>query len=502
MNTLLRRHCPMLAMACLMCLVLQAPEARADAWNATNNPERFQIDLQYDLAAMPVLGAADQIPWTLGYPPKYGDEPGLSTLVKFDQAVYDWGDVGIGNPDQLGPAAGSDYDISRQAQPVLGLDSNLPDPLEDRWGLYHGWAAAAVMEPEPISSVTYNGYGFTADDVKALAIRLYDQAPSDVVGAPCPEDVIPSDDPLGSHGVCQDINAGAFFVVLTNMLGKYKRGLPEGGDPGPGVFTRIASDYQIVEDRPLTEDEAVAILGHPGSRYGDLTGSPDSVKWYRIKMKVGYITESSNTTSHTEEYELILELNGDGDVIGGEWAGRSVYSHPDFVWIPTSVAQTNSYLTTHDVDQLIESAKDGPRMTSKLAAHVDVVARATATLAERTETYDPADLPPEISDNLLRAADSASEALDDSIFLLLDADDASGHERRVLGLRAAARLRHAMAQIRAFEAQVHGGMNGRHPRIAEEAGLGLMAYSEQLIELGNGIADVVVDMAHSESRGG
>jgi len=52
-----------------------------------------------------VLGAADQIPWTLGYPPKYGDEPGLSTLVKFDQAVYDWGDVGIGNPDQLGPAA-------------------------------------------------------------------------------------------------------------------------------------------------------------------------------------------------------------------------------------------------------------------------------------------------------------------------------------------------------------------------------------------------------------
>jgi hypothetical protein len=476
----------MLVGACLTCLVFEAPEARADQWNYSNNPSRFQIAFDYDLAGMPLLGAVDQIPWTLGYQPQYGDEPGLSALVKFDQAVYDWDDVGIGNPDELGPAAGSDYDISRQP--------------EDWWGLDHGWAAAAVMEPEPISSVTYYDHGFTADDVKALAIRLYDKAPSVVVGEPCLEDAILSGDSLGSHGACQDTNAGAFFVVITNMLGRYERALPEDGDPAPGVFTRIASDYQIVEDRSLTEDEAVSMLGHPGERYGDITGNDDSTAWYYVKMDVGYITESSNTTFHAEQYGLILELDGDGEVIGGEWAGRSVYSHPDFVWIPTSVARTNVHLTAHDVDELIDSAKDGPRVTSKLAAHVDVVARATATLAERTETCDPADLPPEISDNLLRAADRASEALDESISLLLEADDAPGHERRVLGQRAAARLRHAMAQIRAFEAQVQGGMNGRHPRIAEDVGLGLMAYSQQLADLGNGIADVVVDMAHSESK--
>lgn len=67
-----------------------------------------------------------------------------------------------------------------------------------------------------------------------------------------------------------------------------------------------------------------------------------------VKADVQYIGESSaeedgNLASHidrytsTNRYEYILELDGEGKIIGGEWVGASKRHHPDFAWLPVRV---------------------------------------------------------------------------------------------------------------------------------------------------------------------
>ncbi|GLE11393.1 hypothetical protein PINS_up023780 [Pythium insidiosum] len=38
----------------------------------------------------------------------------------------------------------------------------------------------------------------------------------------------------------------------------------------------------------------------------------------------------------SEDYSYLLELDGDDNIIGGEWVGSSHTSHPDFLWFPTT----------------------------------------------------------------------------------------------------------------------------------------------------------------------
>lgn len=67
-----------------------------------------------------------------------------------------------------------------------------------------------------------------------------------------------------------------------------------------------------------------------------------------VKADVQYIGESAaeedgNLSSHidrytsTNRYEYILELDGEGKIIGGEWVGSSKRHHPDFAWLPIRV---------------------------------------------------------------------------------------------------------------------------------------------------------------------
>ncbi len=94
---------------------------------------------------------------------------------------------------------------------------------------------------------------------------------------------------------------------------------------------------------------AIAIGGSAATGYAF---NPDAVKLVQVKMESSYIGESSPSTdgplasvldryTHTDSYEYILELDLDGDIIGGEWVGASKRNHPDFLWLPTG-RQTNS----------------------------------------------------------------------------------------------------------------------------------------------------------------
>jgi hypothetical protein len=90
---------------------------------------------------------------------------------------------------------------------------------------------------------------------------------------------------------------------------------------------------------------AVTTNGQPASSY---VFNSRAHQLIYMKTDVQYIIESSAETdgnlasqidvyTATDRYEYILELDTQGDVIGGEWVGASKTFHPDFAWLPVRV---------------------------------------------------------------------------------------------------------------------------------------------------------------------
>ncbi len=82
-----------------------------------------------------------------------------------------------------------------------------------------------------------------------------------------------------------------------------------------------------------------------GSIPTDYVFNANAKKLMKTHMDVDYISESASTTdgnlasqidryTHQDRYDYILELDGNGKIIGGEWIGTSKRQHPDFVWLP------------------------------------------------------------------------------------------------------------------------------------------------------------------------
>lgn len=75
----------------------------------------------------------------------------------------------------------------------------------------------------------------------------------------------------------------------------------------------------------------------------------NAAELHYIASSVNYIAESASTLdgnlassidsyTHTDRYEYILEVDANGDLIGGEWVGASKLAHPDFLWLPTGLS--------------------------------------------------------------------------------------------------------------------------------------------------------------------
>ena len=388
-------------------------DGKAEAWNSTNNPERFQLDLtyRYDELKQYGEGRAEQIPWPSDYWSYYEDSINvrfhghteLSPAEKYDKAFNNWepnmsvrpvdlsADCGMEDTiedthddyyEQLGPAAlwqhknkgnwkarnGKDDDNDGKIDECRGDDY---DGIETWWGLCHAWTPAAILEPEPLHPVTINGVEFTVSDIKALLIAQHDRSSALMLGGRCNEKELERDDEGRiKRDECRDSNAGAFYVIATNMLGKDKRAFAEDRTANYQVWNQPVLGYRITEDQEYTEQEAIEKLGkstEDGS-YADLFDSPEAVSFRHIRMSVDYITESSNTTegaltpnidsyTRTDRYEMIVELDNNGDVVGGEWVGYSQETHPDFLWLPLRAYGGNPSINTSNVEHLLELSR-------------------------------------------------------------------------------------------------------------------------------------------------
>lgn len=88
-----------------------------------------------------------------------------------------------------------------------------------------------------------------------------------------------------------------------------------------------------------------------GAAPSDYIFNANARKFFEVNLEVDFIAESPSNLdgnlagnidryTHTDRYSYVLEVDGDGKIIGGEWVGSSKTDHPDFLWLPTGVRGT------------------------------------------------------------------------------------------------------------------------------------------------------------------
>lgn len=232
----------------------------------------------------------------------------------------------------------------------------------DLWweGICHGWSQAATNYPEPAKVLVSNPDGirvpFGSSDVKALLAMHegynYGGAYS-FTGRRCKvsgkvegegDDRDRNPNPPSEEDAntpdCKDVNAGAFHVVIANMLGIHGRGFVADIDRYNDVWNQPITSYEssVVGEEAITAADTAAgvtrkIRVKTKMTYGE------ELKFYTPELAASgarnFVSKNPVTgTVHQEfrhkPYEYILELDSAGKIVGGTWISQT---RPDFMWM-------------------------------------------------------------------------------------------------------------------------------------------------------------------------
>lgn len=207
-------------------------------------------------------------------------------------------------------------------------DTAASKSAKDWNGICHGWAPAAKNHNEPTPKVMTNPDGlsipFGSADIKGILSYYYafnteDQETSQV-GLRC----FFGGWLGGVKGCDQDLNAGAFHIIIANKFGLQKEGFLVDIDRHKEVWNQPAFGYKsrIVANLPVSK-------GAAGS----------AVREIRVETDFFYVDESDLTWEPVygtpgqkiskKEYVYRLELNYEGKIVGGVWESKE---RPDFLW--------------------------------------------------------------------------------------------------------------------------------------------------------------------------
>ena len=166
---------------------------------------------------------------------------------------------------------------------------------------------------------------------------------------------------------CRDVNAGAWHVVITNLLGLHGRAFVEDRTFDFQVWNQPLLAYEITTQREIELADALELLNSEGEAY---PFNADAARFVEIRMTTDYLVEGHQQTYplgeegyvRHDQYHYILELDGEGRIIGGEWVGSSIDNHPDFLWVPTGPRtgwnrRSNPHVDLETVRMLIQLSR-------------------------------------------------------------------------------------------------------------------------------------------------
>ncbi|MFI5390687.1 MAG: hypothetical protein ACHQYQ_04940 [Bacteriovoracales bacterium] len=224
-------------------------------------------------------------------------------------------------------------------------------------GLCDGMAIAAINLPRPKKAVTLwsidgkNQIKFYPEDIKALGTLLWTQGkfPLLIIGQRCDDSTLRvSPNGRYSQPECIDTNPGTFHLSLANQIGRAKRSFLMDSVASWEIWNSPILGYEFKYFNPQTFDHsaptetptgAIIPIGEFTNDKFPNTRSPNTAFVVGVEAKVNILKDRFPTfldfegpednVSSTETFKYDLELDQNGNIIGGEWYTQE---HPDFLW--------------------------------------------------------------------------------------------------------------------------------------------------------------------------
>jgi len=351
-----------------------AGAARAELFNSPNHPNNFSriagMNLVQSFDVLPRKGTLgdDRLGWSESYWPS--NKGGIAYRWNhpdpqpFKYRLHTREEILRMNQQEMSELSPAElYDIANDDfNYTLTRNTLRRYSPQDLWweGICHGWAQAASHYPEPAPVVVTNRTGmkvpFGASDVKAL-LAMHEAynfgGKFGFVGVRCKASgKVPGEGDNRDRNVnepapeirnapdCKDTNAGAFHVVITNMLGILGKGFVADIDRYGDVWNQPLTGYKItnMSEEPVTGDHAAyginrRIRVSMSMIYGEELKfhTPElEAQGHRNFVSKLPVTGTPAQKNLTKEYSYIVELDGRGNVIGGEWISET---RPDFLWM-------------------------------------------------------------------------------------------------------------------------------------------------------------------------
>lgn len=315
-------------------LVLLSLEASAARWSPGSDPRimgasevNFNLlPLQADISSGDFLWAADYWPHRKGLINRRWNDPQGASFDLISPTREQVKKMSINELAALAPSEKFDLLNGHYHYPLKEEVSKRASPKDPLWwGICNGWSPASINHREPLPKTLSNPDGisipFGSSDIKAILSYYYAYyhkvSTTNQMGRRCMTGIGP--------GCSNDLNPGAFHIVLANKLGLEKKSFVADVEGGRQVWNHavIKYDTSIVKAMPAKSNSP--------------TGTVRRVQVKTILTFVFKIEENSwyptnGTENHVNEvknYEYTLELDQQGNILGGDWISKA---RPDFLW--------------------------------------------------------------------------------------------------------------------------------------------------------------------------
>ncbi|MBF0364091.1 MAG: hypothetical protein HQK50_00885 [Oligoflexia bacterium] len=230
--------------------------------------------------------------------------------------------------------------------------------VETWMGICHGWAAASYMVPRPLHPVsvttanTKHKIIFYPADIKALISLFWANFDfrAKFIGGRCnvKSEEIKKDPENGRilNRECFDTNPGSWHMSVVNQMGINKKSFIIDANYDYEVWNQPVVSYkysyfnpQTFETYPDATSAAIALKDYSNDKFARFR-APNAKKVVGVVMNITYASETSPMQGNDDPsmdnlikvtYYYDLELDDQGDILGGEWY---VNAHPDFLWTP------------------------------------------------------------------------------------------------------------------------------------------------------------------------
>lgn len=256
--------------------------------------------------------------------------------------------------------------------------------VQSWFGICQGWTASAINELAPKHAAvvrkvtrpdgtvgiqacavpTDSGcVRFEPGDITALLAEAYAAADSRFIGYRC--DTKPASFKYDSAGRVQlpncRSNAGTLFLTATNFIGRAHRAFAINAVNNDEIWNQPAFAYKITTYQKVTALQAAQLVNPGQTSYTFNTAAKD---FRRATMTLTWTVEADPTVgtpppvrTASGTYDMIVELDSLGNVLGGEWIGASKTNHPPFFWAPVAPGLEVPYLEYRQIKALLDASR-------------------------------------------------------------------------------------------------------------------------------------------------